>query len=119
MSSSPTITNLYDIDDSPTESTHEPDNTPELRVVSQSQSPQPFDHLLNAVALRLEDMNTPPRHGAITQLEAYVDDGMNYQVPQSSDNLIAPGESWAIVSPTKRNLLTSFLDGCMQHSPLL
>ena len=108
MSSSPTITNLYDIDDSPTESSHEPDNTPELRVVSQSQSPQPFDHLLNAVALRLEDINTPPRHEAITQLEAYVDDGMDYQVPQSCGNLIDPGESRAVVSPTRKNLLTSF-----------
>ena len=56
MSSSPTITNLYDFDDYPNESFHEPDNPPDIRVVSQS---------LNAVALRIEDINTPPHHGAI------------------------------------------------------
>ena len=68
MSSSPTITNLYDFDDSPNESFHEPDNPPDIRVVSQSQTPEPFDHLLNAVVLRIEDINTPPHDGAITQL---------------------------------------------------
>ena len=81
MSASPTITNLYDFDDSPNESFHEPDDPPDIRVVSQSQTTEPLDHLLNAVTLRVENINTPPPHGAITQLEAYVDDGMHYQVP--------------------------------------
>ena len=105
MSSSPTITNLYEVDDSPSKSSHEPENPPDIRVVSQSQTTEPFVHLLNAVALRVEDISTPHPHEAITQLEAYEDDGMNYQVPESSDNLTATGSTKQVLSPAIRNHL--------------
>ncbi len=53
MASSPTITNLFNDDEQPNDTNYEP-NTPRnnVRVISQSQSTDPFDHLLNAVSLR-------------------------------------------------------------------
>jgi hypothetical protein len=110
MSSSPTITQLYDDDDSPTEDQYEPDAPPDIRVVSQSQTTDPFDHLLNAVALRVEEINSPHPQGMVTQLEAYTDDAMDYQVPASTDNLVDAGKAQSILSPVRKSLFTSFQD---------
>ena len=79
MTSSPTITTLFDDDDSLNESFYVPDDAPDIRVVSQSQGTEPFDHLLNAaVVLRVEEINSPtPKDTTALQLEAYEDDGMN------------------------------------------
>ena len=91
MTSSPTITTLFDDDDSPNESFYVPDDAPDIRVVSQSQSTKPFDHLPNAVALRVEEINSPTAQDTTAlHLEAYADDGMNYQVPQPTLNRCYP-----------------------------
>ena len=109
MTSSPTITNLYDDDDSPNESFYVPDDAPDIRVVSQSQRTEPFDHLLNAVALRVEDTNSPtPKDTAALQLVAYEDDGMNYQVPLPASNLVDAGEAKTVLSPAKKSILSLF-----------
>ena len=109
MASSPTITNLFDDDDEPNDMPYEPSTPPDnVRVVSQSQTNHPFDQLINAIELRSEVVDTPIVNGTKAAFEAYIDEGMQPQVPQVDPNLIKPGEAKEVNSPTKKSLLALF-----------
>ena len=109
MSSSPTIMNLFDDDHEPNEAFHEPNTPPDnVRVVSQSQTDHPFNHLVNAIALRSEAAESPIVYGTKAAYEAYIDEGMPAQIPQVDPNLIKPGAAEAVNSPTRKSLLALF-----------
>ncbi len=120
MASSPTITNLFDDDEQPNDDHYEPNTSRNnVRVVSQSQSTDPFDHLLNAVALRSNEIDSPsiapPRVPGIDDgpdikagYDAYADEGMMAQVPEKDANLIQPSATIVVTSPTKKSLLAAF-----------
>ena len=79
MSSSPTITNLFDDDHEPNEPFHEPNTPPDnVRVVSQNQTDHPFEQLVNAsIALQQsEAAESPTVHRTKVVYEAYIDEGM-------------------------------------------
>ena len=109
MSSSPTITNLFDDDHEPNEPFHEPNTPPDnVRVVSQSQTDHPFDHLVNAIAIRSEAAKSPTVYGTKATYEAYIDEGMPAQIPQVDPYLIKPGAAEVVTSPSRKSLLALF-----------